>query len=316
LTQPPEQSAAQLLLQDSLAPLIERLDALWRDSIRGRWVQLRDEYLAQQRLENELQAACDRGPLHADDHLLWAHAARRVYGDDAYEALLRMMLVDHPNDPRARYELGALLLEQDGTGAIAHGSDLLRKLAFEQTSSQSLAAAQRYGQWLQLEGRSDEAAFWADEVRRLRHLAQEAQVACHDFNQVQRFTGPNLSERHLRRVRKLLARQQGLGKTYLVGKHSSEFRGWRFAVLLIESQPPSRHAAKKMSAVLASLQLPILFTVVDASDPAWLTAPRKAIVAKIKSTADALIVQRDSQTPSRDSINNSLLSVLPGTSPT
>jgi hypothetical protein len=303
LSPAPEQSAAELLLCEAFHPVLEQMDSAWQRDIAPRWTRLHQEYLTQFHLEKELQAQGEQGSLHADDHLLWAQAARHVQGNEAYQALLSLMLIDHPDDPHARYELGCLLLEQTHTDACTQGAELLRKLAFEQTSCQSLAAAQRYGQWLELQGKSDEAAFWADEVRRLAHLEQEAHTVCKDFSPRQRFTAPDLSPRHLHRMRKALAHHPEFEQAHLVSKPVDEFSGWRFAVLLLDSSAHTPGVTQAILASITALNLPVLLTVVDASAPAWLSVPRKAIAAQIRATAGAVVFGGPVNRPPRELAN-------------
>lgn len=299
LVPPPRHSAAELLLREALDPLVVEMDMRWQLDMAARWGRLHVEHVAQHRLEKELQVDGEKGALHPDDHLLWARAARSTQGEAAFEALLRLMLIDHPDDACARHELGSLLVDKTEAEAAAEGAQLLRELALGPLGAQSLPAARRYGRWLALQGGpSRDAPFWADEVRRIEHLAQEAQSALLDFDdQAQSFGPPALSNRMLRRLSEVLAQEPSVEQAHLATRKLVDFPAWRFAVLLVSGPARKRGGpvavqAARLQGMVDALNLPSTVLVVDIADPAWASPQRRALAERIMKTPGAPLLER------------------------
>jgi Zn-dependent protease with chaperone function len=286
-------SAAEALLGSSCRTWIERFDARWKQQVAERWSEMHRRRRGLTELMQELQAERDRqARLSADDHLLWARAAREVEGPKAEEAVLRNMLLDHPEHVQARFELGATLADADSIVAQDEGAALLGEVARAPANMFSAMAARRHEAWLEERERFAELKPWRERVRELEREAEQAWEALHDFDGPQRFEPQPFGKRVLRPLLDMLRREPGVGRAFLVMKTATAAPGWRFAVLVVERSGALLGQPDKMSwweTLREQTQLPCPFMVIDLAHPFWSDKDRAPLVRQMLEVRDACI---------------------------
>ncbi|WP_372525005.1 M48 family metallopeptidase [Piscinibacter sp.] len=292
LPAPPAASAADALLRDSLDAWIARVDQRWQCDVAERWARYHRHWKAQRQLAQELADERAKDRLDPDDHLSWVRAVRQVDGAAASEVVLRQLLADHPGQPDARYALGLSLIGGDvaASPSVDEGAQLLRTLA-EESHACSLAAGQRYEQWLEANERFAELKAWRERLRVLEQQSEAAWEALHDFDGSPQFAAAALSKRALRPVVDLLRREPAVGRAFLVRKSSAGTPSWRFCVLVIErarliAQPD---AQRWWAELRERIDLPCPFMVVDLAHPFWKDDKQAPLVRQILETRGALI---------------------------
>jgi Peptidase family M48 len=285
-------SAAEALLRDAYPSWLRRLDERWKSGVAERWSQLHRHHQAQRQLVQELEAERVQNKLGADDHLLWARAARQLSGPQAEEAVLRRMLEDHPGHTQARFELGITLIDGTNTSAQAEGAALLRALAEAPSHPLAAAAARRFERWLEVQERFAELKPWRERLKKLEEQAEAAWEALHDFNDNPQFNAPAFSKRVLKPVADMLRRERAVGRAFLVEKPARGAPGWRFCVLVVERTRGSLgqpDAADWWEHLREQVQLPCAFMVVDLAHPFWKNEARAPLVRQITDTPGACI---------------------------
>ena len=288
----PTLSAAEALLRDAYPSWLRRLDDRWKTDVAERWSQLHRQHQAQQQLVQELEAERSRAKLAADDHLLWARAARQQGGPEAEVSVLRRLLEDHPGHAQARFELGITLIDGAELAAQSEGAALLRELAEAPGHALAVAAARRCERWLETQERFAELKPWRERLRKLEQQAEAAWEALHDFDGRLHFESPGFSKRVLKPVIDMLRRESAVGRAFLVEKPAAAAPGWRFCVLVIErtrgalGQPD---AADWWEHLRERVQLPCAFMVVDLAHPFWKDPARAPLVRQITDTPGACV---------------------------
>ena len=291
----PKHTAANLLMGDALDQMVLDMDVSWQQEMNVAWAELHREYMTQHHLERELQLEGERSALHPDDHLLWVRAARKSQGDEASEALLRLMLIDHEDDINARFELGCLLIDQLDTNASAQGAQLLRALGLTPDHPRALHASVRYGQWLSLNPSHDDAGFWPDEIRRNEHRAQQALAALLNFDDPHNLLAPDISPRCLRLVREMLLDGGAVRQAHWVSKRVAAFPDWRYAVVVLSLAPGHQlgDLPERLEALLQSMSLPIALAVLDDSDPAWANGDKRATLDRLRQVPGSALFSQE-----------------------
>jgi len=285
-------SAAEALLRDSYKPWLKRLDARWQGRVAPRWSRLHRHHQSQRQTMQELAAERAAGPLTADEHLLWARAARQVDGQLAEAEVLRRLLADHPQHAQARYELALTLIDGSDVPARTEGAELLRALAEAPAHALSAAAARRYERWLEAQERFNELKPWRERLRTLEAQTDAAWEALHDFDGAQHVESPRFSKRVLHPLLDMLRRETAVGRAFLVQKSAAAAPGWRFCLLVIErargtlGQPD---AADWWEELRERVPLPCAFMVIDLAHPYWKDSERAPLVRQITETPDACI---------------------------
>lgn len=288
---PAKVSAAEALLRDSLQPWIQRMDARWRAQVAVRWAGQHQQLRALQHMIEELQAELARGPLDADDHLLWARAALQLAGPAAEELVLRRMLCDHPDHMAARYQLGMTLIESEDADTCAEGAALLHAVAEAGDDPWAVGAAQRRERWLLEQERFAELAPWRARIKALQERAGMAWDALNDFDGTQRFEPCGLSRRALRPLQDLMRAEKAVGRAFMVRKLALAAQGWRFCLVIIErSKALGQPDAESWWMDLRDrIDLPCPFMVVDLGHPFWRDPARAALVAQMMETPHACV---------------------------
>ncbi len=291
LPKPIAESAAATLLPRTLDRWIERMDLRWQKEAAPAWAERHRRHQAQRALVDELAQERAQKPLNVWDHLAWAHAAREVEGDAAACEVLRALLVDHPQQPEARFELGMLLIESPSAGAAAEGAERLRTLADECAHHLAVPAAERYEQWVERGDDRGPLKAWRERLAKIALQHETASQALEDFDGAQHFTASDLGPRGLRPVLDVLRREPAVGRAFLVEKTVQAAAGWRFGLVVVERA--RGHGGSKASHLWSELReridLPFPFMVIDLAHDFWKDDARRQVVRQITETPGACI---------------------------
>ena len=106
------QSAAEFYLEDDLHRLLEELNRNYQERVREEWEQLHQEFCAASEELSELDRRTAEGELTVEEAHRRACLTAEVGNSEGALVLYREVLDRNPNDARANFELGHLLLSQ------------------------------------------------------------------------------------------------------------------------------------------------------------------------------------------------------------
>lgn len=291
LPRAPEVSAAAALLGDTLKHWIRRIDDRWREEVGRLWSERHRYANGQRHLIEELREESRTGPIDADDHLLWANAARVLEGDAAGEAVLRELLVRRPDCLAGRYELGMLLVDDADAARSEEGAEWLRGVAEAGNHPWAFSAAARREAWLERHERFDALKKWRELLRQRDAEATEAMEALHEFEAPQHFEPARLSRRVLRSLQDLLRGERAAGRAFVVRKVAESAPEWRFCLVIVErakgiGQPDAQNWWAELR---ERIELPFPFMVVDLAHPYWADKARRPLVEQMLAVLDAQV---------------------------
>jgi Zn-dependent protease with chaperone function len=286
---PAETTAAEALLGEGLRDWIRKLDARWRDEVARLWSERHRYANAQRHLIEELEAESSSGPIDADDHLLWARAARWLDGDAAAETVLRRLLAQRPDNLAGRYELGLLLVEAEDPARREEGAELLRGVAEAGNHPWAFSAAARREAWLERRERFEELKRWRELLKQRDAEASEAMEALHEFDGLQQFEPAKLSRRVLRSLQDLLRGERAAARAHVIRKIDPRAPHWRFCLVIVErakglGQPD---ATAWWADLRERIELPCPFMVVDLAHPYWKDKARRPLVQQMLAVPGA-----------------------------
>ncbi len=284
-------SAAQALLGDELKTWIKRLDERWCAEVARLWSERHRYAMGQRHLIEELAKESATGPVDADDHLLWSHAARLLDGEAAGEAVLRTLVAQRPDSLAGRYELGMLLIDDADAGRGEEGAELLRGVAESGNNPWAFSAAARREAWLERGERFDELKKWRELLKQRDAEATQAMQALHDFEGPQQLEPAQLSRRVLRSLQDLLRGERAAGRAFVVRKSDAAAPNWRFCLVIVErakgiGQPD---ADSWWAELRERIELPCPFMVIDLAHPYWADKARKPLVAQMLAVPGAQV---------------------------
>ena len=285
------ESAAEALLGDRLAGWVDRIDAAWCTGVAGAWAARHGQLKAQRKLAEELAAERLRAPLSAQDHLLWARAARSTGGAEAEVPVLRQLLDDHPGQGEARFELGMTLIGSADPEQASEGAGLLKAVAEDAAGPHAFAAGKRYERWLEAHERFGELKPWREKLAQVEAQSDVAWEALNDFADRPRFQPHGLGPRALLPLLDLLRRESAVGRAFLVRKTSHLANGWHFCIVIVErssvlGQPSAQTWWEELR---ERIELPCLFMVIDLAYPFWKDAAQAGLVQQMIDVPGACI---------------------------
>ena len=220
------QSAAEWYLGENLDALTAQLEAQWSQSIAPEWTQ-RHQELSQAReklvaIEEKAQA----GPLSDEEEWLRADATEDFGDEDAAFALYQDYLQTHPDQGRAHFSVGRLMLKRGDEAGLEHFE---RAIALEHEAT--APAAQLAESFLLQRQRTDEASQWRERglqyEDKLAHAqAERAALAPNDT-----LLPHQLPSGEIEKLREHFARFEAVQEIYIARKDVQHFPDWPLFVV-------------------------------------------------------------------------------------
>ena len=262
--EPPQESAAQHLLKEAPADIIERYDRLWREQIVPAWKQKHEAVQQARKRLAELEQESETRPLAIDEQ--WERARCLAATKDAAAALpiVREIIRQDPDHVRASFALGATLLEQQDATGIAY----LQK-AMHLDSATTGDACLLLSEFYQAQDRQSEAETYWEKAKSFYERQQRLQQEAVNLTVYDQFEPHDLNDEDLQRLKIQLSKTYGLAAAYLVRRIVEQEPTYVLAVLASYTWKNGRsgkHVGDLINELAGSIELrkPTVFVSLDA----------------------------------------------------
>ena len=282
------QSAAEFYLGERLNELTQQMDAQWHEGIAPAWG---ERYRAMEETRAKLEAIeakAETEPLTDDEAWLRADATEDFGDEERAFALFGAYLTAHPDQARAHFAIGRLLLARDDEGGLEH---LERALAMEHQAT--LPACQLAETFLLQRDQSEKARAWRERGLRYGDQLEAAQAERRALKPKDALLPPELPATEGERLRAHFAAHPLVGEVYLARKAVQHFPDIPLYVIGVEMHRkklsisgdfPVRQQA--FAAAMQSLEFEheALFILLDSDEG-------KAFLKPLKKVENSLIYQ-------------------------
>ena len=223
------QSAAEFYLGENLGELTQQMDAQWHEGIAPAWS---ERYREMEETREKLEAIeAKTEPLTDDEQWLRADATEDFGDETRALELFRQYLESHPDEARAHFAVGRLMLAQSDENGLAH---LQRALELEHQAT--LPACQLAETFLLQRGHVEAAAGWRERGLRYGDKLDFAQAERNSLKPKDTLLPPDLPAEEIEKLRAHFAAHPLVSEVYLVRKEVQHFPETPLYVLGVEMQ--------------------------------------------------------------------------------
>jgi tetratricopeptide (TPR) repeat protein len=208
-----EQSAASYYLQELPEDFVLRSNRLLRERIAQSWSQSHNELQKAQKRLKELNEQSETRPLTLDERWECVTLLSQVENDNAALPELEAILRDNPEHMKARFAMGAILIEQRNPAGIEHLEKAMQLDPATTGHASTLLSGFYFDQ-------GNKALAEEFSKRAAEHFEKERKQyeELMDFSAKDRFVPHNLDKEAVTRLQDQLKKVHGLSEAYLVRK--------------------------------------------------------------------------------------------------
>lgn len=208
-------SAADVFLGENLSRLSDAVDQYWREQIAPLWRMRHEEVRKQRAALAEMDAAAARGEMKEAEQWGRVVLTEEVHGAAPALPLYQAFLERHPDDVRARFAVGRLLLEAKDPKGVA-----LIDTAMEKAPDCRVAACQLLAQYYYEVGDLEASRQWRFKMEDAAESAQEIEQERLELKESDKLLPHELDAGTVELLRARLAAAEEEIRAYLVRKQT------------------------------------------------------------------------------------------------
>lgn len=224
-------NAAEVFLGDLTGEFSDLFDAAWQTRVENEW-QERHKYLADlQKRIDELESR--RESLSADEMYELASLSAEKFGAKESLSLIRETVERFPENARANFSLGAVLLDEEQE----EGIEFLEK-SKQLDLALKTSADEVIFDYLRRKGRDKEAEIYLEAIEKQYEAIELGQKERAGFNATDAFLEPNLSTENLEEILRTLSYHEEIQAAYLIRKDVRHLPEIPYHVLCLDVKVP------------------------------------------------------------------------------
>jgi hypothetical protein len=281
---PLTETAGGRYLGETAAALTRQFDADWRVQIAASWEEMHAEAKEARGRVEHMREEADRGLLPVDEMWVLFQLISDYCGEDAGATILESILAQRPNEPRANYALGQILLKQDQ----ARGVILLDK-AMAHEPDCTIPACESIYYFFKRTNKLYEAAAYRRRSDAHREMLDEAQEERATLSTNDVYVSHGLGTEQVQNLREQLARHPGVREAYLVRKQCRLLADRPFYVLGIYARRSAGSSGRTTEHLEMAETLATDVTVPGEARLVLLAGRYKHLGRQLEGVPDALI---------------------------
>lgn len=207
-------TAADIYLGMLADHFMHHIDADWHEQIAESWQVRHEEARKAQTLLNQMKRKSEREGLTLDEMWFLFQLISEYRGDEAGVPILEKILKGVPDEARANYALGQILLKKDNPRGIA-----LLECAMSKEPDCTIPASDAAYFFLKRTGKFDDAVGFRRRADEYRDLLQHARQERLSISSRDRYLSHGLSSAELSPLKAQLAEYPGVLEAFVVRKH-------------------------------------------------------------------------------------------------